>query len=426
MFPRSMIEFGAPVIDQSKGPLLITRRGGLKIIASGVATAAIPRLAFAAADVVKVGLIADFTGAFATWGPQFQQAIQAYQALHGSSVKGPDGNIHQIEFLYRDSASGGPDKARQLAEALVLQDHVKFLAGFDLSPHAMAAADVATQAKIPLIDMNAATAKITRLSPYIVRVSQTIPQITVPLAQWAYKNGIRKVYTIVSDYAPGYDAEEYFIKTFKGLGGQIVGSDRTPQQETDFGAYMEKVLQAKPDALFMFQPAGSPSIGFMKAYVERGLKGAGVKLLGSGETQQLFLPNLPDDVVGTITGFHYTETNNNPENDTLKNELRKLFGDKAVPDIASLAAWDGTHLIYDAIAALGSNADGLQYVKYMEGKKLDSPRGPIMIDPVERDIVQNVYIRKVEKRDGKLVNVDIDTFPMVKDPWKIDHPVKTN
>jgi branched-chain amino acid transport system substrate-binding protein len=378
------------------------------------------------ADTLKVGLIADFTGAFATWGPQFQQAIEAYQALHGNSVKGPDGKAHQIEFLYRDSASGGPDKARQLAEALVLQDHVKFLAGFDLSPHAMAAADVATQAKIPLIDMNAATAKITRLSPYIVRVSQTVPQETVPLAQWAYKHGIRKVYTVVSDYAPGYDAEEYFIKTFKGLGGQIVGSDRTPQQEADFGEYMEKVLRAKPEALFMFQPAGSPSIAFMKAYVERGLKHAGIKLLGGGETQQLFLPNLPDDVVGTITAFHYTETNNNPENITLKNQLRKMFGDKAVPDIASIAAWDGTHLIYDAVAALGSNADGLQDVKFMEGKKLDSPRGPIMIDPVERDIIQNIYIRKVEKRDGKLVNVDIDTVPMVKDPWKIDHPPKTN
>jgi branched-chain amino acid transport system substrate-binding protein len=378
------------------------------------------------ADTVKVGLIADFTGAFATWGPQFQHAIGAYQALHGNSVKGPDGKLHQIEFIYRDSASGGPDKARQLAEALVLQDHVKFLAGFDLSPHAMAAADVATQAKIPLVDMNAATAKITRLSPYIVRVSQTIPQITVPLAQWAYKNGIRKVYTIVSDYAPGYDAEEYFIKAFKALGGQIVGSARTPQQETDFGAYLEKVLEAKPDALFMFQPAGSPSIAFMKAYVERGLKPAGIKLLGSGETQQLFLPNLPDDVVGTITAFHYTETNNNPENITLKNQLRKMFGDNAVPDIASLAAWDGTHLIYDAVAALGPNADGMQYVKFMEGKKLDSPRGPIMIDPAERDIIQNVYIRKVEKRDGKLVNVDIDTIPMVKDPWKVDHPATTN
>ena len=391
---------------------------------TALAVAFLSNAAFA--DTVKVGLIADFTGAFATWGPQFQQAIEAWQAIHGKSVKGPDGKEHEIEFIYRDSASGGPDKARELAEGLVLQDHVKFLAGFDLSPHAMAAADVATQAKIPLIDMNAATAKITRLSPYIVRVSQTIPQITVPLAQWAYKNGIRKVYTIVSDYAPGYDAEEYFIKTFKGLGGQIVGSDRTPQQETDFGEYMEKVLRAKPDALFMFQPAGSPSIAFMKSYVERGLKPAGIKLLGSGETQPLFLPDLPEEVVGTITGFHYTESNTNPENITLKNQLKKMFGDKAVPDIASIAAWDGTHLIYDSVAALGSGVDGLQYVKFMAGKKLDSPRGPIMIDPVERDIIQNVYIRRLEKRNGKLVNVDIATYPMVKDPWKIDHPIKTN
>jgi branched-chain amino acid transport system substrate-binding protein len=235
------------------------------LIRAAAAAALTLSIGSANADTVKIGLIADFTGAFATWGPQFQHAIEAYQALHGNSVKGPDGKMTQIEFIYRDSASGGPDKARQLAEALVLQDHVKFLAGFDLSPHAMAAADVATQAKIPLIDLNAATAKITRLSPYIVRVSQTIPQITVPLAQWAYKNGIRKVYTVVSDYAPGYDAEEYFIKTFKALGSEIVGSERTPQQETDFGGYMEKVLRAKPDALFMFQPAGSPSIGIIKA-----------------------------------------------------------------------------------------------------------------------------------------------------------------
>ena len=394
----------------------------------GPATAAIVALStgVASADTVKVGLIADFTGAFATWGSQFQQAVEAYQAIHGKSVKGPDGKMHEIEYLYRDSASGGPDKARQLAEALVLQDHVKFLAGFDLSPHAMAVADVATQAKVPVVIMNAATGSITRMSPYFVRVSMTVPQYTVPLAQWAYKNGIRKVYTLVSDYAPGYDAEHYFIKTFKALGGQIVGSDRTPQQETDYGAYMEKILRARPDAVYMFQPAGSPSIACVKAYIARGLKTAGIKLLGSGETQQLFLPNFSDDVVGTITGFHYTETNTNPENIVLKTQLSKMFGDKAVPDIASVAAWDGTHLIYEAVAALGSDADGLKYVKFMEGKKLDSPRGPIMIDPVERDVIQNIYIRKVEGRDGKLVNVDIATVPMVKDPWKIDNPIKTN
>jgi branched-chain amino acid transport system substrate-binding protein len=272
--------------------------------------------------------------------------------------------------------------------------------------------------------MNAATASITRGSPYYVRVSMTIPQFTVPLAEWAYKNGIKKVYSIVSDYAPGYDAETYFIKSFKAAGGEIIGSARVPQQETNYAAYMEKVLQAKPDALYMFLPAGSPSIAFVKGYVERGLKAAGIKLLGSGETQQLFLPNFTDDVIGTVTGFHYTETNTNPENIALKAQLQKMFGDKAVPDIASVAAWDGTGLIHQAVAALGPNADGLKYIDFMKGKTIASPRGPMMIDPDERDVVQNVYIRRVEKRDGKLVNIDIGQVDMVKDPWKIDNPPK--
>jgi len=392
-----------------------------KLCAAGALLAS---TAAAHGDVVKVGLIADFTGAFATWGTQFQQAVDAYQALHGKTVKGPDGKEHEIQFIYRDNASAGPDKTKQLAEELVLREKVKFLAGFDLSPHAMAVADIATQAKIPVIIMNAATASITRGSPYYVRVSMTFPQHVVSLAKWAYDNGIRKVYTIVSDYAPGYDAENYFTKTFKALGGEVVGSARSPQQETNYAAYMEKVLQAKPDALFMFQPAGSPSIAFVKAYVERGLKDAGIKLIGTGEMQQLFLPNFTDDVVGVVTAFHYTETNTNPENLELKKQLTKMFGDKAVPDIASIAAWDGTRLIYEAVAALGPNADGAKYVDFMKGKKLDSPRGPIMIDPEEREIVQNIYTRRVEKRDGKLVNIDIDTAPMVKDPWKQDNPAK--
>jgi branched-chain amino acid transport system substrate-binding protein len=385
------------------------------------ATAAAP-----AADVVKVGLIADFTGAFANWGSQFQQAVEAFQAVHGKTVKGPDGKDIEIQFVYRDSASGGPDKSKQLAEELVLRERVKFLAGFDLSPHAMAVADIATQAKIPVIIMNAATASITRGSPYYVRVSMTIPQYVSPLPKWAYDHGIHKVYTLVSDYAPGYDAEAYFNKGFKAVGGEIVGSERMPQQETNYAAYMERVLQAKPDALFMFIPAGSPSIAFVKAYIERGLKTAGIKLLGTGETQELFLPNFTDDVIGAVSAFHYTETNTNPENIELKNQLVKMFGPKATPDIASVAAWDGTNLIYQAVAALGATAEGLKYVDFLKGKKLNSPRGPIYIDPAEREVVQNIYIREVQKRDGKLVNVDIGQVDMVKDPWKIDNPAKTN
>jgi len=376
------------------------------------------------ADVVKVGLIADFTGAFATWGPQFQQAIQAFHAVNGTTVKGPDGKTHEIQVIYRDAASQGPDKAKQLAEELVLREKVKFLAGFDLSPHAMAVAEIATQAKVPVIIMNAATASIVRGSPYYVRVSMTIPQQSVPLADWAWKNGIKKVYTLVSDYGPGLDAETYFSKQFKANGGEILGSARSPQQETNYAAYMEKVLQAKPDALFMFQPAGAPSIALVKAYVERGLKSAGIKLLGSGETQELFLPNFTDDVIGVVTAFHYTETNTNPENTALRAQLVKMFGEKATPDIASIAAWDGMNLIHQSVAALGAKADGIKYVDFMKGKTLRSPRGPIMIDPEEREIIQNMYIRRVEKRDGKLVNVDIETIPMVKDPWKADNPIK--
>ena len=189
---------------------------------------------------------------------------------------------------------------------------------------------------------------------------------------------------------------------------------------------MEKVLQAKPDALFMFQPAGSPSIAFVKAFVERGLKAAGIKLIGGGETQETFLPNFTDDMIGTVTTAQYTPTNTNPENVKLKDQLHKMFGDKAVADAASVAAWDGTTVIYHSVAALGPDAEGLEYVDFMKGKTFDSPRGKIMIDPVERDIIQDIYIRRVEKVDGKLANVVIGKTQMVKDPWKLDNPPKGN
>ena len=380
----------------------------------------------ASADVVKVGLIASYTGAFATWGTQFQQAVEAYQASHGKTVKGPDGKEHEIQFVYRDVASQGPDKAKQLAEELVLRDRVKFIAGLELSPHAMALADVSKEAQVPVVIMNAATSSITRMSPYFVRVSMTVPQLVSPMGPWAVAHGIKRAYIIVSDYAPGYDAEAYFTKSFKAAGGEIIGNAHTPQQETNFSAYMERVLQAKPDALYMFQPAGSPSVAFVKAYVERGLKAAGIKLLGGGETQELFLPNFTDDIIGTVTSFHYTESNQNPANLELRAQLKKMFGNKAVPDIASVAAWDGTMLIQEAVAALGPDADGLKYIDFLRGKKFNSPRGPVEIDPAERDVVQNIYIREVQKRDGKLINVDIGEVKLVKDPWKIDNPPKSN
>jgi len=377
-----------------------------------------------AADVFKIGVIASYTGAFATWGTQFQQAIEAFQAVNGKTVKGPKGEDIEVQIVYRDAASAGADKAKQLAEELVLREKVKVLAGFELSPHAMAVADIANQAKVPVIIWNAATASITRGSPYYVRVSSTIPQWGQSMGQWAAQNGIKTAYTIVSDYAAGHDAEVYFQKAFKAAGGTIVGSARTPQQETNFAAYMERALQAKPDAIYMFQPGGSPSIAFVKAFTERGLKQAGIKLLGGGEFAELYLPHFNDDVIGVISVNHYTETNTLPENKVMREQLTKMFGDKGVTDIASVGAWDGMAVIYAALREVGAQADGLKLIDAMKGKILKSPRGEIMIDPEERDIVQNVYVRRIEKINGKLTNVDIATIPMVKDPWKLDNPVK--
>ncbi len=377
----------------------------------------------ARADDYKIGLIADFTGIFSTWGPQFLHAMQAYQAVHGKSVKGPKGETINVNIVTRDTASQGPDKAKQLGEELILREKVNMLAGFDLSPHAMSVAPLSQQAKVPVVIMNAATAKITRMSPYFVRTSMTIPQYVQPIGKWLVEHDVKSCYVLVSDYAPGYDAEEYFIKSFTAAGGKIVGKARSPISNVDFSSYVEKVLQAKPDCLYMFMPAGTPSINLVKAWVDRGLKAAGIKLVGTGETQQIFLKNFTDDVQGVITSMHYTASNKRPENIALKEALKKI-GPNEEPDIASVGAWDGMQLIYMALHNLGAHAPGIEYINFMKGKKLESPRGPIMIDPETRDIIENVYIRKVEKVDGKLTNVDVETIPMVKDPWKIDHPEK--
>jgi branched-chain amino acid transport system substrate-binding protein len=380
----------------------------------------------ASAETYKIGLIASYTGIFSTWGTQFQHSIEAFQAINGKSVKGPKGEKIDVQLVYRDSGSQGPDKAKQLAEELILREKVKMLTGLELSPYAMALADLSKQARVPVVIMNAATASITRMSPYFVRCSMTVPQMVHPMGNWMMQHNLKSAYVIVSDYAPGHDADEYFIKGYEAAGGKVIGKARSPLNNVDFSSYMERVRQAtpKPDALYMFMPAGTPSINFVKAYVERGLKAAGIKLVGSGETQQIYLKNFTDDVVGTITSNHYTENNTNPENVKMKAQLKKMFGPKEEPDIASVAAWDGMRLIYDALAQLGANAPGLAYIDAMKGKKLDSPRGPIMIDPVEREIVQDIYIRRVEKVNGELTNVDIDKSRVVRDPWKADRPLK--
>ena len=389
-----------------------------RILAAAAGVAMMAGATSASAEVIKIGLIANFSGAFAVWGQQFKQSVEAYQKVHGKSVNG-----HEIQFIYRDNGGADPAKSRQLAEELILREKVKFITGFDLTPNALAVADLITEAKIPTVIFNAATSVITRKSPYFVRTSMTVQQYVAPLPTWAAKEaGIKTAYSLVSDYAPGHDAEEIFVKNFEAAGGKIVGKDRIPLNVTDFAPYIERAGNSGAKALYIFMPAGAPSVAIIREFAKRGLKDKGIVLLAGGEVQEVYLPAIGDDVIGTVSSTHYTETNTNPENIALRKTLVEMFGKDATPDMGTVGAWDGTKLIYDAIKEFGPKITAEQFVNFAKGRKWDSPRGPIMIDPVERDIVQQVYIRRVEKRDGRLVNVDFFNAGMTPDPWKLANP----
>ncbi|MEZ5668732.1 MAG: ABC transporter substrate-binding protein [Alphaproteobacteria bacterium] len=380
------------------------------------AALAVPTAALA--DTIKVGLIAPFSGAFAIWGDQFQKAVEAFQSVNGTEVDGTT-----IEVIYRDSGGPDPAKARQLAEELILREEVRFLAGFAFTPNALAVADLITEAEIPTVIMNAATASIVRQSDLYVRASMTLPQQTAPMAQWAADNGYKRVYTLVADYGPGHDAEGQFIKTFTAAGGEIVDSVRVPLATTDFAPFLERVLQEAPDGLFVFMPAGPPSIGVINGWDERGLKAAGIALFGTGETQEVYLGAIGDSALGAITSNTYGTELDNSENQAFLQVLHDLYGPDYLPDIASVGAWDGMRLIYDAVAELGPDADGQAYIDFMRGRSFASPRGPVTIDAETRDIIQNMYIREVvQTDDGRLVNETIGVVENVRDPWKDDNP----
>ena len=248
-------------------------------------------------------------------------------------------------------------------------------------------------------------------------------QYVEPLPEWAVKEaGIKTSYTLVSDYAPGHDAEEIFVKKFEQAGGKMLGKDRIPLNVTDFAPYVERAAATGTASIYIFIPAGAPSISLVREFAKRGLKAKGVKLLAGGETQEVYLPSIGDDVIGTISSLHYTETNTNPENIALRKTLVEMFGPDATPDIGTVGAWDGMRLIYDGIKQFGPKITGDQFMGFVKGRKWNSPRGSIMIDPEERDIIQQIYMRRVEKRDGKLVNIDFFTTGMIKYPWKVANP----
>lgn len=365
------------------------------------------------AQTIKVGIIAPMTGGSADWGVQFQNCIQLFQSQNGDSVSG-----RKVEVIYRDTGGANPSLAKKHAEELIVNDKVNVLGGFFFSPNAFAVSPVLTQAKIPGVLFVAATPNITQTSPYWVRTGYTSWQSAVPMAQWAYKQGIRRVYIAVQDFAPGHSVQEGFKTAFTRLGGTILGEDRMAMNTTDFAPFVQRIADAKPEAVYMFVSPGPSSIAFLKSIEAAKLKERGIKILGVAETDDQELESVGPVAKGVYSSLHYAVSLPSEMNQSFVKAVVSRFPKDGPPHAGCVGAYDGMRVIYKMIET-GKGTIDEKSVEAIKGFTWQSPRGPVSIDPDTRDIVQNVYMRVVEEgRDGKLYNKVIETTPAVKDPWK--------
>ena len=364
----------------------------------------------AAQEKFKIGLILPMTGPFASTGKQIEAAARLYIAQNGDTVGGK-----KVELIVKDDTSA-PDVTKRIAQELVVNDKVNVLAGFGLTPLALATAPIATQSKTPMVVMAAATSSITQASPYVVRTSFALPQAAVALADWVPNNGIKKVVTLVSDYGPGIDAEKFFKERLMFNGGQVLETLRVPMRNPDFAPFLQKVRDLKPDALYVFVPSGAGA-ALMKQFAERGMDKAGIKLIGTGDiTDDDILNSMGDVANGVVTSHHYSASHNSPLNKKFVAAFEKANAGMR-PNFMAVGGYDGMRVIYEAAKTTkGGTGDAL--LNAMKGQLFESPRGPMFIDAQTRDVVHNIYIRKVEKVSGQLYNQEFSTIPDVKDPGK--------
>ena len=385
------------------------RRRMLTAAVAAVAVGALPGRA-RAADPVRIGVILPMSGPFESTGRQIAAAIRLFIARNGDTVAG-----RKVEIVLRDDTGVAPEVTKRIAQEMVVQDHVAVLAGFGLTPLAFAAAPVATEAHVPMVVMGAATSSIPQKSSFIVRTGFTLSQVTQPLADWAGSHGVKRVVTLVADYGPGIDAEKTFVKRFTAAGGTIVESIRAPLRNPDYAPFLQRAKDAKPDALFVFVPSGE-GIAVLKQFVDRGLKDAGIRLICTGDV-------LDDDLIeaigpaalGVISSHHYSAAHDSPENKAFVEAFMKANNGMR-PNFHAVGGYDGMQLIYAALQKTGGATDGEALVAAMKGQSWTSPRGPVTIDATTRDIVQTVYLRRVERIDGKLFNVEFDKVEGVRDP----------
>jgi branched-chain amino acid transport system substrate-binding protein len=385
----------------------------LRFKLSAVLAASLMSLAAQAAEPLKIGLVLPMSGPFSAYGKQIEHGARLYLDQVGGTIAG-----RKVELLIKDDTGVAPEISKRVAQELVVKDKVDILAGFGLTPSAFAVAPIATEAKKPMVVMNAATSAITTKSDYILRVSHTLPMVTAPIATWAAKNNIKKVFTLVADYGPGHDAEAQFKKTFTAAGGEVVGEVRTPVKNPDFAPFLQKIKDAKPQAVFLFVPPGEQTIAFTKGFVERDLAKAGIRIIATGDlTGEDVIDGVGDNALGIVNSMHYSETHNSPENKAYVAAYYKAYP-KDRPDFMSIGGYDGLQLIAKTLEKTGGDANGDKFMAAAKGMAWTSPRGPVSIDPQTRDIVQTIYIRKVEKVGGKLQNMEFESVPNFKDPGK--------
>jgi branched-chain amino acid transport system substrate-binding protein len=358
----------------------------------------------AAAQTVKVGIVGPFSGPFAHYGTLFKAGAEAYIASEGGKLAGKS-----VALIYRDTGGPNPSQTKSLIQELIVKDKVDYLGGFVFTPNALAVAPLIQQSQTPTVIFNAATSSITEKSEYFLRTSYTLWQVTVPIAQWAAQQNLKKVVTAVTDYGPGIDAETAFKSEFTKQGGTVVESIRMPIATTDFGPFVQRIKASGAQAVYTFLPGGPPNLGFIKAYSENGLSKAGIQFLGTAETDEFDLQKVGDAALGLTTAFHYSGAHDSALNRKFVQALKKQ-DPNAVANYASVGAWDGMYVIHKMIEATGGQKDGPKALAAARSLQWESPRGPVRMDAKIRHIVQNVYLRKVERAGGLLVNKEVQSF----------------
>ncbi len=386
------------------------------LLAAGAATAALAASPVRAANgQLTIGCLLSLSGTYANQGVQYQNGIKTFQALHGTTVAGLP-----VKLVYRDDqgpASG--DLSRRLTQELIVREKADVILGYCFTPNALSSASLLTEAKVPGVIINAATSVITEKSAYFVRVSFTLPQVSYVLGKYAAEHGVKTVYSIVSDYGPGLDAETWFQKGFESGGGKVIGSVRTPVSAMEYAPFLQRAMEAKPDAVFSFDPGGDVAVAFMKEAKKRGLAEAGIKLLVTGDlVEDDNLPLFGDAVKDVVSAHIYQTGLKNPTNQAFLAKYKELFGAEAIPNFRTLQGYDGMALIYQAVAATKGDVSSAALMAAFKGATVDSPRGKFTIDPQTRDIVETVYVRDGRQVDGKWQNVEIAAYPDVKDPAK--------